>query len=173
MHFNVSEQFGIMKRGRGEQTPEEEPLTKRINNLHLDGGSALLNGSISALTSAAGPSHMPTIPPNLETSANIIHQERLSGLPGVPVTNGLVNGMTSSATVNGLVQVGAMGRTAEDLERITNELIARREMPESLSVAYPSFNPTSNDQYFSFNKLLHDLHIERLQRLGKLPLGNL
>ncbi|XP_042223622.1 uncharacterized protein LOC121867670 [Homarus americanus] len=143
-----------MKRGR-EQIPEEEPLSKRINNLHLDGSSAMLNGSASP-----GTSHAPSLLG--ENNGNTI-QERLAGMPIVPMTNGLVNGTSGHGGAGSL----------NDLERMRNELIARRELPESLNVVYPSLNPSDNDQYFSFNKVLHELHIEKLKRIGKVPLGSL
>ncbi|KAK8753939.1 hypothetical protein OTU49_003346 [Cherax quadricarinatus] len=154
-----------MKRGR-EQIPEEEPLSKRINNLHLDGSSAMLNGSASGLASPGNLHNLTGNPSLTENNENSI-QDRLTGLPIVPITNGLVNG-TSSPCVNG-IGPGSTGNLS-DFERVTNELIAQRELPESLNIAYPSLNPTDNDQYFNFNKLLHDLHIEKLKRLGKVPL---
>ncbi|XP_071517492.1 uncharacterized protein [Panulirus ornatus] len=157
----------MMKRGR-EQIPEEEPLSKRINNLHLDGSSHMLNGSPSNLASPSTLHNLPTSSQLIENNGNSIH-ERLTGISIVPMTNGLAN-ETSGPNVNG-VGHGNAG-SVSDLERI-NELIAQRDLPESLSVVYPSLNPTDNDHYFSFNKLLHDLHIEKLKRLGKVPHGNL
>lgn len=154
----------MMKRGR-DQIPEEEPLSKRINNLHLDGSSPMLNGSASAGTLH----NLPSSSPLTENNGNSIH-ERLTGIAIVPMTNGLAN-ETSGPNVNGIGHCSA--GTVSDLERMTHELIARRDLPESLSVVYPSLNPTDNDHYFSFNKLLHDLHIERLKRLGKVPHGTL
>lgn len=153
-----------MKRGR-EQIPEEEPLSKRINNLHLDGSSAMLNGSASGMAPSAS---LHNLPGNcsLENNENSI-QDRLTGIQIVPMANGLVNGAPGTS-INGIGH-GSPGNLS-DLERITNELIAQRELPESLNIAYPSLNPTDNDQYFSFNKLLHELHIEKLKRMGKVNL---
>ncbi|XP_063601070.1 uncharacterized protein LOC134777158 [Penaeus indicus] len=147
-----------MKRVRN-QIPEEEPLSKRINNLHLDNSSGLLTATPPSLV-------VPTTSHNLP--AQPCDSGRPTNLPNVPLHNGLTNGVLNSG-MNGAGQdVGDV----HEIDRLATEIL-NRDMPESLSIAYPNMNPTENNQYFSFNKLLHDLHIERLRRLGKLPLGSL
>lgn len=148
----------VMKRLR-EQIAEEEPLSKRINNLHLDGSAPLLPCSSANLAPPLTSHNLPVNGTLLENNINCL-QERLHGnaaivsLPNI-ASNSMLNGVSHSH--NGI-------------ERIRNDLIARREMPESLNVIYPNINPTNNDSYFGFNKVLHDLHIERLKRLGKIAL---
>lgn len=141
-----------MKRGR-DQTPEEEPLTKRINNLHLDNSTQMLN---QVLNGSAMPAATPV--PGLT-------QERL--LNGLAAAAALSDGSLAqaSASLPGPSQ-GGMPQGMRELE----DMISQRELPESLSMTYPDLNPTSNHQYFAFNKLLHHLHLERLRRTGKLPL---
>ncbi|KAG0721526.1 hypothetical protein GWK47_046291 [Chionoecetes opilio] len=149
---------GVMKRGR-DQTPEEEPLTKRINNLHLDNAAAsqmlsqVLNGS------ALLPSSVPAL-----------DQERL--LNGLAAAASLpeCSMAQASASLPGVGHASAgpgHGVSPQDMSEL-EEMISRRELPDSLSVTYPNLNPTNNHQYFAFNKLLHHLHLERLRRAGKL-----
>lgn len=141
-----------MKRGR-DQTPEEEPLTKRINNLHLDNSTQMLNHVLNGSA--------------LPTGASVpgLTQERL--LNGLAASASLPDcGLgQASASLPGPSQGGAP-QAMRELE----DLISQRELPESLSMTYPDLNPTNNHQYFAFNKLLHHLHLERLRRAGKLPL---
>lgn len=149
----------VMKRGR-DQTPEEEPLTKRINNLHLDNSTQMLNQVLNGST-------LPTASP-----VSALSQERL--LNGMAVAASLpeCSMAQASATLPGMGHASAgpsQGATPQDISEL-EEMISRRELPESLNMNYPDLNPTNNHQYFAFNKLLHHLHMERLRRAGKLPL---
>jgi len=131
-----------MKRGR-EQNPEEEPLTKRINNLHLD-GSALLSNAASSSSNFVAPN----------TS-----QHTASDINGTSHQNGGNHFTNDDISTNGH-DLAATG--------ITKEMIENREMPESLNIYYPQSNTSNNSQYFEYNKVLHNLHIDRLRRLGKI-----
>ena len=143
-----------MKRGR-DQTPEEEPLTKRINNLHLDNSSQMLSQVLNG-------SALHTSPP-----APALAQETL--LNGLAAAASLPDCSMAQASAS-LPGIGhASAGPSHEAMRELEELISRRELPESLNVTYPNLNPTNNHQYFAFNKLLHHLHIERLRRAGKLP----
>ncbi|XP_076059937.1 uncharacterized protein LOC143036450 [Oratosquilla oratoria] len=128
-----------MKRQR-EPGSDDEPLTKRINDLHLD---AKLSGN-----SAIG--------------------NELSN--GASTSHPLENGFGPEIDPNGSncqqhnVETALCNLSDSTLE----EMIARREIPESLQLCYPAVNPTSNNVYFEANRQLHELHIERLKRLGKL-----
>ncbi|KAK3876319.1 hypothetical protein Pcinc_018885 [Petrolisthes cinctipes] len=176
-----------MKRGR-DQTPEEEPLAKRINNLHLGGSTQLINGTNLALvppggfppTSAPGghpltsPTGQPLAPPTGHLLPPTVNSPQ-GHLNNIPVANGLINNNVPNGIVNNGISglssgVVGPGGAEVNLEAMAREMIVRRELPESLSLSYPNLNPTENDQYFSFNRTLHHLHIERLRRMGKLPL---
>lgn len=148
-----------MKRGR-DQTPEEEPLTKRINNLHLDNSSQMLS---QVLNGSALPTPSPV--PALAQDGLLNGLAVAASLPDCSMPQ-------ASANLPGIGHASAgpsQGGTPQDISQL-EEMISRRELPESLSVTYPDLNPTNNHQYFAFNKLLHHLHIERLRRAGKLSL---
>ncbi|KAK4319164.1 hypothetical protein Pmani_009883 [Petrolisthes manimaculis] len=160
-----------MKRGR-DQTPEEEPLAKRINNLHLGGSTQLINGTNLALVPPGGhpPTGQPLAPPNGHLLPPTVNSPQ-----GHLNNNGLINNNVANGIVNNGISGLSSGVVGPDgaevnLEAMAREMIVRRELPESLSLSYPNLNPTQNDQYFSFNRTLHHLHIERLRRMGKLTL---
>lgn len=162
-----------MKRGRDE-TPEEEPLAKRINNLNLGGSTQLINGGFPQTPPPgthplASPTGQPLAPPTgqlLTPAVNSPPQGHLNGLVNNNVPNGMVNNGISGLS-SGVVGHGGVEQV--NLEAMAGEMVARRELPESLNLSYPNLNPTENDQYFSFNRTLHHLHIERLRRMGKIP----
>ncbi|KAK7076990.1 hypothetical protein SK128_016000 [Halocaridina rubra] len=156
-----------MKRIR-DQIPEEEPLSKRINNLHIDGSSPLLNGSSVPTSSYSIP---PSIP-SYESNCTSLQDRLQSSTPIVVPNNGVygysgVNG-SASITNGGIHGDNHSHNVHNGVDRLLSELIANRDLPDSLNICYPEINPTNNDVYFGFNKVLHDLHIERLKRLGKI-----
>ena len=161
-----------MKRSR-VPTADDEPLSKRINNLHLDNYGGHLSQNQIAYAAEPSTSRVQGEIDMNNSCTNVFPQKNNDHMNGQinSQMNGHMNGNSSSAiaahnicTVNS----GGMNYHGINDEMVLQQMIERRELPESLNICYPNLNPSVNDNYFSFNKKLHSLHLERLKRLGKL-----
>ena len=150
------------KRSRQSDT-EEEPLSKRINNLHLDN-----KNPSSSSSSGSSPEH-------INSALNMDQTQSLLGYFG-PQMDSINNNIVcknsdvlhgNSAVLSQIQEEHPHISTYEALQRLTS-MIENRELPESLNHIYPSENPTSNAYYYEFNRALHFLHLERLRRQGKI-----
>lgn len=185
-----------MKRDRDsvEWGREDEPLTKRINNLHLD-------------------SHDPAFQRQQQIKQHMQQQQQqqhlLAGLPSQNLANCHQMLQPSQSQLIQLpqqhlqfpqqhlqipqqhlqlpqqhLQIPQQHLQQQmncQQQQINNQreqelllchdrlqtLIASRELPESINIMY-DISSTENPHYFSCNKILHDLHIERLKRMGKI-----
>lgn len=138
-----------MKRHREDS--EEEPLSKRINSLHLN-GSIVPSSLASTSTASTSPhNHVSSVP---------------AGINGAPTQSTHSNGMNGHHVTpphHGAPIANGLHHTSNGTDNTSHRLL-----PESLNVQYPRANPTDNSNYFGFNKYLHDLHIEKLKRLGRI-----
>ncbi|XP_046634317.1 uncharacterized protein LOC124342020 isoform X1 [Daphnia pulicaria] len=124
------------------------PLSKRINNLHLNG---------SNLNSEATPSYTPT--------GSSICECRLQ-----PSTSSSV--IQCSLCNPNLYGITRQALPLPDLLNIPNEMSRERTPQHQQFIHDDTYSPDmdvhSNPHYYTPNKLLFDLHIERVKRHGIL-----
>ena len=151
-----------MKRSRADPGSDEEPLAKKINNLHID------NPILASANSSSSSESNESFPMNHD--ANFF--PRSSMYQQMPNTSAASVISNHNETNNNSMNMGAKfpphGNNTYQHSHMVNQMIANRELPESLNEQYPVQDPSMNSHYYHVNRTLHDLHFERLRRSGKL-----
>lgn len=189
---------------------EDEPLAKRINNLHLDPGAGTSSATISSGSglqqqyqclppSCVINGVMTQLPPQMQAHHNHYHQGSRVNIPQTQLQirgsqehdnfqqqrvqhqqhqastshhqqqiinqqHELIHQQQQHHHQQQQLQQNDVQRAQSRLE----EMVASRELPDSLTLQYPASNPTHNPHYFNVNKVLHHLHIDRLRRSGMI-----
>lgn len=152
-----------MKRNRQPDLLEEEPLAKRIHNLHLDNPGFPSPSSSPVQFGSLGEQHnfSHSINPSLVSDAAYTNNNN-SDMKDAHLMNQI------SSTLGLICNDAQLQSTVLHTYHSLHKMIEERDFPESLSANYPERNPTDNNYYYTFNRLLHALHLERLRRQGKI-----
>lgn len=199
---------------------EDEPLAKRINNLHLNTGAGTasapstsgnglqhyqclplpcaINGIVSSAPSSVSPSNgflmghhnhyypgnVGNIPPT-QLPVRELHQHNFQQQTiqqqqhqhhhgtshhqqQIINQHELIHHQQQQQQQQQLQQQQLQQHNVQSAQSRLEDLVASRELPDSLCLQYPTSNPTHNPHYFNANKVLHHLHIDRLRRSGKI-----
>lgn len=138
------------KRSRDEDGNDSMPLSKRINNLHIDNPLPAVVATIAAATAAA--------------SAAAITDPRLSNYFGTGQQSRPIN-------VGGYQQQQHQNHSQHQIEQHHSSGAAATNATNTNGTDFNNlYNPElGNDEnpfYYNKNKLLYDLHVERMQRGG-------
>ena len=144
---------------------EDEPLSKRINNLHIDPyHPPIQRGLVESHIPILHQQHQQQHHHHQQHHQHHHHQQHHQQ----HIHPHLLH--HSSVDPQAVPSVGYMAHQIHPNPEANNmeEMVRRRELPESLNIHYPNINPSNNSHYFGVNRVLHDLHLDRLKRLGKI-----
>ncbi|XP_058059791.1 TSC22 domain family protein 1 [Anopheles bellator] len=160
------------KRSREEEQNEFMPLSKRINNLHLNNNQSNLGGPIpEQLATVAsngqfsiGDHHQPDYAghhPNLHHMHQLHHHghhpHHLLG-----VMNGGASGSNSNSSSSGSLSLAANSGSNSPASTHASTISINGEI---LGDYCPVLSAEENPHYFTTNKVLYDLYVERMRRL--------
>ncbi|ETN59703.1 hypothetical protein AND_008720 [Anopheles darlingi] len=151
------------KRSREEEQNEFMPLSKRINNLHLNNNQGNLGGVLAEQLGATSNHHgqfaiggQPADYANHANHHHHLHQHHL-GASAVAA-----NGTSNTSSNNGTLILAANSGSNSPASTHASTISINGEI---LGEYCPVLSAEENPHYFTKNKVLYDLYIERMRRL--------
>ncbi|XP_050085060.1 uncharacterized protein LOC126570948 [Anopheles aquasalis] len=159
------------KRSREEEQNEFMPLSKRINNLHLNNNQGSLGGVLAEQLGATANHHgqfaiggQPADYANHATHHHMHHHHHHLG-PGIMNGASAVaasNTSNTSSNNGGALALAANSGSNSPASTHASTISINGEI---LGEYCPVLSAEENPHYFTKNKVLYDLYIERMRRL--------
>uniref|UniRef100_A0A182ITI7 Uncharacterized protein n=1 Tax=Anopheles atroparvus TaxID=41427 RepID=A0A182ITI7_ANOAO len=152
------------KRSREEEQNEFMPLSKRINNLHLNNSQNSIGGVLQEQLGPTAPHGLYAVGPQQHAYAS--HPNHHLFGAGSDAINGHSNHVgvsvaSSSSNSNGSLSIPA--NSASNSPASTHTSISING--EILGDYCPVLTAEENPHYFTKNKVLYELYVERMRRL--------
>ncbi|XP_052869435.1 dendritic arbor reduction protein 1 [Anopheles cruzii] len=153
------------KRSREEEQNEFMPLSKRINNLHLNNNQSNLGGPIPEQLgpTVASNGQFAIGDPNSHHMHHQLHHHHGHHHPHhlLGVMNG-ASGSNSNSSSSGSLSLAANSGSNSPASTHASTISINGEI---LGDYCPVLSAEENPHYFTKNKVLYDLYIERMRRL--------
>ncbi|XP_053659733.1 uncharacterized protein LOC128708778 [Anopheles marshallii] len=157
------------KRSREEEQNEFMPLSKRINNLHLNNSQHSIAGGVLPEQIVAGASHVVG-----QIRQHDHHHHLLGGAGGTcaisihnnPHLMGVMAGSSSSSSNSSNSNTSSVGSFRIPANSGSNSPASTISINGEILGDYcPVLTAEENPHYFTKNKILYELYVERMSRL--------
>uniref|UniRef100_A0A2M4C1N7 Putative transcription factor n=1 Tax=Anopheles marajoara TaxID=58244 RepID=A0A2M4C1N7_9DIPT len=157
------------KRSREEEQNEFMPLSKRINNLHLNNNQGSLGGVLAEQLGATANHHgqfaiggQPADYANHATHHHMHHHHHHHLATGIMNGASAASNTSNASSNNGALALAANSGSNSPASTHASTISINGEI---LGEYCPVLSAEENPHYFTKNKVLYDLYVERMRRL--------